>query len=292
MTGLLHRARRTPAPDGAGEAFAADIGARAARCLVLELETWPKPGLVSHVDRGSHADMDATTFRASIAAIQPFLARLCLAGGHGAGMPALRVIGLAAEAAMFDATGGINTHRGAIFGLGLMCAAAGACAAGRIVRPASLGRTVAELWGDDILAGPVLLHSHGSAMRRRYAAGGARVEASNGFPGVYRIGLPALRAARRKAPMDTEAQRLETCFALIAGVDDTNLLHRGGRPGLHFAQTAARGFLAAGGVGAVGWHGHAQAIHRDFVARNLSPGGAADLLAMTLFADACERDMP
>jgi triphosphoribosyl-dephospho-CoA synthase len=292
MTGLVHHAPGRAASGIAGDAFAEDVAARAATCLLLELETWPKPGLVSHVDRGSHADMDAATFRASIAAIQPFLAELCLAGQRGAGMQPLRVVGLAAEAAMFDATGGINTHRGAIFGLGLMCAAAGARAA-RISAPAMpLGRTVADLWGTEILRGPVLLHSHGSAMRRRYAAGGARSEASSGFPNVYLIGLPALHAARRKAPMDTEGHRVETCFALIAAIDDTNLLHRGGQSGLRFAQSAARRFLDAGGVGAAGWQPHALSVHQAFIDRNLSPGGAADLLAMTLFADNLERQLP
>ena len=108
------------------------IAASAVQSLLLELETWPKPGLVSHVDRGSHDDMDADTFRASAAAIEPYFHALADAGARGCGMGRLRVIGLEAEAAMFAATSGVNTHRGAIFGLGLLCAAAGARAGGRI----------------------------------------------------------------------------------------------------------------------------------------------------------------
>lgn len=291
MTAAARRAWRWdgPRPDFRCTLFAEIAAARAARCLRLELETWPKPGLVSHVDQGSHTDMDAGTFRASIAAIEPFMARLCLAGGRGADMQELRVLGLAAEAAMLQATGGINTHRGAIFGLGLLCAALGARAARRVAPGASLGLAVATLWGADILRGPVLLHSHGSAMRRRFGAGGARMEASGGFPGVYAIGLPALRAAIGKAPGNPEAQRLETCLALIAAIEDTNLLHRGGEEGLRFARAAARSFLDAGGIGSAGWRRHALAIHHDFVGRRLSPGGAADLLAMTLFAHECDE---
>ena len=77
--------------------------------------------------------------------------------------------------------------------------------------------------------------------------------------------------------------RLQCLFALIAAVDDTALLHRGGPDGLAFAQAAARGFLAEGGVGQPGWRDRALLLHRHFVVRHLSAGGCADLLAMTLF---------
>lgn len=265
------------------------IGAVAADCLVKELETWPKPGLVSHVDNGSHDDMDAGTFRRSAAAIRPYLQRLADAGALGCGMGRLRIIGLEAERAMFAATSGVNTHRGAIFGLGLLCAAAGAQAGGLVDPVLPLGDVVARLWGDSILDGPVLLHSHGSAARRRFRAGGARIEAANGFPSVYGIGLPALRRAVPVLPENMEAARVEACFALIASVEDTNLLHRGGLDGLRFAHDAARSFIDAGGVGAPGWRPRAKSIHESFVVRRLSPGGSADLLAMTLFVDAHER---
>ncbi len=71
----------------------------------------------------------------------------------------------------------------------------------------------------------------------------------------------------------------------MAELDDTNLLHRGGPEGLDFAQSSARAFLDAGGVGAAGWRERALALHATFVEARLSPGGAADLLAVTLFLD-------
>jgi triphosphoribosyl-dephospho-CoA synthase len=262
------------------------IGERAFNCLLLELETWPKPGLVSHIDRGSHDDMDAETIRLGATAIAPYFHALADAGARGCAMARLRVIGLEAEAAMLAATSGVNTHRGAIFGLGLLCAAAGARVAGWISPFASLGAIVARLWGGGILDGPVLLHSHGSRAHRRYGAGGARLEAAQGFPGVYEIGLPALRRGARAAPGDAEAARVETCFALIAALEDTNLLHRGGPSGLRFARHETRRFLGEGGVSAPGWRARARSVHESFVARRLSPGGSADLLAMTLFVEA------
>ncbi len=265
------------------------IAASAAHCLLLELETWPKPGLVSHIDSGSHDDMDADTFRRSARAIEPHFNNLANAGGRGYGMGRLRIIGLEAEAAMRDVTFGVNTHRGAIFGMGLLCAAAGARANGQMDPAMSLGAIVSRLWGDDILDGPVLLHSHGSSARCRYGAGGARMEAARGFPSVYDVGLPALRQGALIAPDDAEAARVQACFGLIAAVEDTNLLHRGGPSGLLFARRSAQRFLDEGGVGKPDWRDRAQSVHADFIGRRLSPGGSADLLAITLFVDAYEE---
>jgi triphosphoribosyl-dephospho-CoA synthase len=258
--------------------------------LKLELETWPKPGLVSHIDSGSHTDMDAETISRSATALRPYFLELAEAGARQAAMPALRKIGLRAERAMLEATDGINTHRGAIFGLGLLCAAAGLRETGYAHRLTPLGELVSGAWGSDIMIGPRLSGSHGEAASRRYGAGGARWEAVQGFPSVYRVGLPALRQANTLAPGDAEAARLQACFALIATVNDTNLLHRGGAEGLHFAQQKAKRFLELGGVGRPNWRRTALAIHLAFIERRLSPGGAADLLAMSLFAEQLERE--
>ncbi|CAB3963495.1 triphosphoribosyl-dephospho-CoA synthase [Burkholderia aenigmatica] len=263
----------------------------AARSLVLEIETYPKPGLVSHVDTGSHSDMDAATFARSAAVLRPYFAELADAGARDADMAVLRKIGLRAEHAMLAATGGVNTHRGAIFGLGLLCAAAGRRAMpGAVPDGMTLGAFVSHRWGTDILGGPRLPDSHGERASRRYGVGGARREAADGFTTVYAVGLPALRRAQRDLPGDPEAARVDACFALIAALDDTNLLHRGGQDGLDFARATARAFVARGGVRARDWRLRAVAAHRAFVARRLSPGGAADLLAMSVFVDALEVD--
>ncbi|WGS43335.1 triphosphoribosyl-dephospho-CoA synthase MdcB [Burkholderia sp. JSH-S8] len=264
------------------------IAALAERSLLLEIGTYPKPGLVSHVDTGSHADMDASTFARSAAVLAPYFAELAAAGARDAEMAALRKIGLRAEHAMLAATGGVNTHRGAIFGLGLLCAAAGWRGMPGAAPGLSLGAVVARRWGADILGGPRLPDSHGERASRRYGVGGARGEAAGGYATVYRVGLPALRRAARDMPGDPEAARVAACFALIAALDDTNLLHRGGQAGLDFARASARAFVARGGVRAPGWRDRAAAVHRAFVARRLSPGGAADLLAMSVFVDALE----
>lgn len=277
------------APTATAPCDAPALARLAVEGLRLELDTYPKPGLVSRIDSGSHDDTDAATFEASAAALEPHFAALAEAGARGLGMDRLRRIGLDAEAAMRAATGGVNTHRGAIFGLGLLVAAAGALAApGRPLAPGALGAHVRARHARAILDGPVMLHAPGARVRRRFRVGGAPAEAAAGFPTLYRVGLPALHRGRR-ARAGEEAARVEACLALIAALEDTNLLHRGGEAGARFARAEAAAFIEAGGVAREDWRERAKSLHRAFVARRLSPGGAADLLAMTLFVDRLER---
>jgi len=271
-------------PNFASDSRAHHIAELAHRALIDELEAWPKPGLVSLVDSGSHRDMDADTLRRSAGAIAPFFAELARAGAEGAPLGDLRRIGLRAEIAMMAATGGINAHKGAIFSLGLICAAAG-LAGGEAVSAEDLAERVGALWGPEIARKPASPITHGGRAALRYGVGGAGAEAAAGFPAVRALGLPALRRGRHLAPGHPQAARIECLFALMADLDDTNLLHRGGEEGLRYAQGAAREFLEAGGVGAAGWGDRALAVHHAFVAARLSPGGSADLLAVTLFLD-------
>jgi len=185
------------------------VAEQAVLALLHELAAWPKPGLVSLVDSGSHTDMDAAMLQASAEALRPYFAELAQSGQDGAGMGRLRAIGLQAEAAMLAVTGGINTHRGAIFGLGLLCAAAGEVAeistGGEAVARVRLGAVVRRRWAAEIGRGPIPLFSHGAAALRRYGAGGARAEAASGFRSVYEVGWPALRQGRSQQPEDPGA---------------------------------------------------------------------------------------
>ncbi|MBS0368558.1 MAG: triphosphoribosyl-dephospho-CoA synthase MdcB [Proteobacteria bacterium] len=269
------------------EGFAARVGSLAIRALYREVELSPKPGLVSPADSGSHTDMDFRTFVRSLQSLRDYFPEIARVGAAGPSFEPLRQLGVAAEAKMLQATGGINTHRGAIFNIGLLCAAAGALhAEGRDFAATDVCVEVTRRWGAAILgsASPAS-HSHGAEVARRYGSGGARREAADGFPAALEVGLPAYRDALRLTG-DPQRAALQCLFALIARLEDTNLLWRGGPEGLAFAQWRALDFLAAGGVAADGWEARAQHIHREFVARNLSPGGSADLLGVTLFLDA------
>jgi triphosphoribosyl-dephospho-CoA synthase len=248
-----------------------------------ELALCPKPGLVSLRDEGAHDDMDARTFVRSLFALRRHFAALAAAGAEGAPFATLRELGLRAEADMLRATGGVNTHRGAIFALGLLCAAVGRCGAlGAAPSDATLRRVLRETWGPALAAHVPASTSHGAQVARLHGAGGARSEAAAAFPAVFDIALPALRAARG-ANRGARVARIRALLALLAHVDDTNILYRGGRAGLGFVQQRARALRA--GDDAVAF---AEAMHRDLVARGLSPGGSADLLSAALFVDAVQ----
>ena len=269
----------TPPPNASRRSPLA-LGRAATLALHDELALSPKPGLVTLTDRGSHDDMDARTFLRSIASLRSYFPRIAELGASGAAFPLLERCGLEAEAAMTRATGGINTHRGAIFSLGLLCAAAGAVAATGAPLQADRIRTVlCDRWGAALAQraarAPVL---PGGQAARRHGLRSASAEAALGFPVLFEVAFPALQAAVRRGLPAPQA-RLDALFQVIAVLDDANLAHRGGLDGLRFARQAAAGFLAAGGAGAPNGVQRAEAVAREFVARRLSPGGAADMLA-------------
>ena len=256
------------------------IGRAATLALYDELALSPKPGLVTLTDRGSHEDMDARSFMRSLLALRSYFPRIARLGADGAPFGALEQCGIDAEARMLAATGGVNTHRGAVFTLGLLCAASGALASsGRAIRPARLRATLLDRWGDALAARaarPSMLP--GGVASRRHGLRSASLEASLGFPVLFETAWPAMCVGLLHG-RTAAVVRLDTLFHVIAVLDDTNLAHRGGLDGLRFAQREARRFLADGGASSEGGVARAHAIGRAFAARRLSPGGAADMLA-------------
>ncbi len=266
---------------------ASAIALAAVRALHQELLLHPKPGLVSLQDNGAHADMTPTLFFRSLFSLRRYFASVARAGCAGAAFGELQALGVAAEARMLHATDGVNTHRGAIFNLGLLAAAAGACPA---ADAGMLCGVVGERWGEAILrasAGMPANESHGAWVARRHGIRGARWQAAQGFPALTQQGLPAYRAALRDTGEPRRAA-LAAFFAIMACLEDSNLVWRGGMAGLHFAQAEAAGFLSRGGVVQEDWEAQAKGIHERMVARRLSPGGSADLLAALLLLVALE----
>ena len=266
-----------------------DLAARAVEALLDELEVFPKPGLVSRVDSGAHRDMDHALMTVSALALaEPFCA-IAEAGARGGGFgEALVPLGIEAERAMMRATGGVNTHRGAIFTLGLLVASvARAGATGTSPRTDDIRRTLLGAWGGDLRRHALAADaaSHGSLVRQSSGLGGVRDEAAAGFPLVFDLALPHLREAAN-AGLSANAARVETIFVLMRAAADTNVFYRGGESAAAHVRASAKNFLAAGGCRTSGWQARAEAVHRDFTARNISPGGCADLLAAALFIDA------
>ena len=305
-------------------AFAAAVARLAVRSLYAELSLYPKPGLVSLVDNGSHDDMNAATFLRSLFALRHYFRHICLAGIQGTPFVRLKQLGIEAETRMLHATGGVNTHRGAIFSLGLLCAAAGRGAAQDMpLTPAALRAVLLIRWGDELAAhcgaieqpavaaesatapraesavdcaisslpGYAATSSHGLRAAALHAASGAREEGALGLPSVFDIGLPALRTSLARGATMQHA-RVDALFALMAHVSDTNVYHRGGAEGARTVRVEAERFIALGGTGHPQWREAALDCHRLFVRRRLSPGGAADLLAASCLVHAMSALAP
>jgi len=239
------------------------IGRAALAALYDELCTYPAPGLVSLVDNGSHADMDASTFFRSLYALEWYFPKVASDGMRNARLGELKCLGIEAEASMLEATGNVNTHRGAIFTLGLLAWAAGRLfCTGRPLDGNGLGALVRDRWGREALMAPADgQSSHGRLVARRYGAPGAREEAAAGFPHVFKVGLPVLRRALFKGA-GLNAAFVQTFFSLMAVVPDNNLLFRGGMEGLAYAREAAFSFLKDGGIFGDDWQERAGSVHR------------------------------
>jgi triphosphoribosyl-dephospho-CoA synthase len=220
----------------------------------------------------------------SLFSLRHYFVRMAELGAARAPFAELERNGILAEARMLAATGGINTHRGAIFVLGLLCAAAGATQAGDLDGSADAVRAaLLSHWGAALQArcsrSPTL---PGGIAAQRHGLRSASQEAAQGFPALFEVALPAWAAAQRRR-LTPQQVRLEVFFSLLAVLDDSNLAHRGGLEGLQFARQTAQDFLRQGGAGCPGAMRAAWALHRSFVARRLSPGGCADMLAAACF---------
>lgn len=268
------------------------LAAQGARALLYEVCTTPKPGLVDRHNNGSHKDMDVFTFLDSTASLMPYLERAVAIGQETAQLQPeaafqrLREAGLRAEWTMLQATGGVNTHKGAIFSLGCVL---GAC--GRLWTPEGPCREPEEILAECGRMSAPAAESFFAALTRENArtagerlyvetgARGVRGEAAGGFPAVLKIGLPALRAALDQGAGLEEAGTA-ALLALAAGTVDTNLFARGGLEGQRWAVQQAGALLEGSprpNLEAV------RELDRAMIQRNLSPGGCADLLAASYF---------
>jgi len=302
--------------------LASSIGRLALTATLYEAAAAPKPGLVDPHSRGAHRDMDYLTFLASAAALGPWFSEFAALGSLHRGepidlLPALREAGKAAERDMFAATGGVNTHKGLIFSMGLLCAAAGRLqAAGRfpdsatcvseaaaIVRGiserdfASVGLRMAAVAAPSAqgvaaasgtapsaqgaaAAGPTV----GERLYLAYGVRGIRGEAEDGFPSVIDHALPRLRADLA-AGLSMNDAMIDSLFVLFTIVDDTNVLGRAGREGLSFLREGAANSLRLGGMTNPDGRAAIRAMDSLLIERNISPGGCADLLALTVFLE-------
>jgi triphosphoribosyl-dephospho-CoA synthase len=261
------------------------IAELAVAAIRAEADLTPKPGLVDQRGSGAHTDMDLAMLHESADSLHIAFAECGAAATQSVPGPELRArlgeIGRAGERAMLEATRGVNTHRGALWALGLL--SAGAALGGGPAGAVDIAAQLAAIPDRHTTA----TESHGARARRRYGVPGAAGEAQAGFPHVRLHGLPALRAARRWGA-DEASARLEVLLALMATLDDTCVLHRGGPAGLRALQSGARAVQEAGGFRTPEGRRRFTALDNLCLTRRLSPGGSGDLLSATVFLDALD----
>ena len=303
------------------EAEADRVSEMVTDALMEEVLTTPKPGLVDRNNNGSHEDMDIETFRISAQALRDYWKRCFLIGYEtSAGSPQdtflqLRAEGLNAEKEMFRATGGVNTHKGSIFLMGTVCGAIG-----RLWYPEPGKTEVTERDNYKEYIDPVRIAEECSEMTKHimkrelerlterssdngteknagkssqindlktagekiwvsYGFKGARGELSDGLPGVVKTSLPVFRMLLSDGA-DRNAAGAGAFVALIARGSDTNMIKRGG---ISEAEKAAQQAMVIVREKKLLDTGSIEQLDEKFIALNLSPGGCADLLAITYF---------
>lgn len=239
--------------------------------LRQELDTTPKPGLVDCADSGAHSDMDYATMSRSIQAIHPYFTQLALAG-FSKTLPqadALRQLGLEAEKAMLAATGGVNTHKGALFSMGLTIVAATHLLFNqKSINATDLQATITQL----ALRFEQPSGTHGHQVLAQNKVNGALASAQNGYQQLFSDWLPYYSG------LNSDPQRLhKTLLLIMSMLDDTNVAYRKGADEMKHVKIEARALLDDFSLAKL------SQMNSDFTARNISPGGCADMLSLTFF---------
>lgn len=261
------------------------LAAHAVNALIDEVDLTPKPGLVDQRGSGAHFDLTRQLMHCSAKSLRTCFRAMAqesqIAQPYGELREKLGAIGRQGEVAMFAATDGCNTHKGAIWALGLLVAGASICR--RTRNPFDMAAVAGAIarCPDRYVS---TADTNGSRAIKRYGVGGARGEAQADFPHVARIGLPVLWAARNRGLSEDQA-RLDALMAIMAELDDTCVLHRGGADALAATKQGANEVLLAGGASSERGYEALMALDNKLSTLGVSPGGSGDLIAATLFLD-------
>lgn len=255
-------------PESSIPYLVADLAERALR---LELDTTPKPGLVDRQDNGAHKDMDYALMSKSISALKPYLTRLAVESAKDIDPAKIKEIGIEAEIAMLKATGGVNTHKGALFCIGLSVAAASNLASATGSVEAYSFKELVSRAASEI---PAARGTHGAEAKRSFKAVGALENARAAYPELFADWLPYYRS------LEGDPFRChKTLLHIMTTLDDTNILHRRGAEGLAHAEAEAARLLEDFSESGL------SSLNKDFIRENISPGGSADMLSLTIFIE-------
>lgn len=243
----------------------------AERALRLELDTTPKPGLVDRQDNGAHKDMDYALMSKSISALRPYLTRLAVESAKDIDPAKIKEIGIEAEKAMLKATGGVNTHKGALFCIGLSVAAASYLASTTGSVEAYSFKELVSRAASEI---PAAQGTHGAEAKRSFKAVGALENARAAYPELFAYWLPYYLSLEGDPFLCHK-----TLLHIMTTLDDTNILHRRGEEGLARAKSEAARLLEDFSESGL------SSLNKDFIRENISPGGSADMLSLTIFIE-------
>lgn len=253
------------------------IGDMAVRALQLEAATTPKPGLVDRANNGAHQDMDYALFLASSEALRDCFTACAEVGAEA---HKLREIGIKGEASMYEATNHVNTHKGLIFSMGILCGALGELSSKDADFDERDAQQLCAELAAELLAKDGAKDTHGLAVLQQTGIKGIRGEALSGFDSAFSMGLLTLRSGVEEGHTFEQAM-VKTLLTLMAHTEDSNVVHRGGEKGLRFIQEHAAAILSHVDLRLEGDMDLVRAFDEICIDKNLSPGGSADLLALT-----------
>ncbi|WZL73309.1 triphosphoribosyl-dephospho-CoA synthase CitG [Clostridiaceae bacterium 35-E11] len=279
-----------------GEKFCQYISELAIKSMLYEVSATPKPGLVDRNNAGAHQDMDYYSFMASSAALGHTFYQCALEGLYFYKkdftllLDALRPIGIEGERKMFEATGGVNTHKGLIFSLGMIAAAAGTIDSEGLaseINAKKICQRVMEITkgisnrelGKNHQKQPI---TYGERLFEKYGIKGIRGEIESGFITVRRYGLPMMKKLKKEKNIPINDICVQVLLHLMTVTEDSNVLGRHNLNTLGYVQDAAKKVLRMGGIFTKEGRKNILDLDEVFIERNISPGGAADLLAITI----------
>jgi triphosphoribosyl-dephospho-CoA synthase len=279
------------------EKFAHYAASLAQRAILYEVSTTPKPGLVDRDNSGAHKDMDFFTFMASGSALYKGLYDCAMEGllfedkDSTKLLDTIRKPGIECERAMFDATNGVNTHKGIIFSMGIICAVVGKlykelgikkfgiediCEEVKRVTSGLSQKDFKGIEHKEVL-------THGERLYKDYGFKGIRGEVENGFSSIQKNAVRVLRDWKDNKQLSMNDLFLDILLNIMADSEDTNVVSRGGIDSLKYVRKRSLEFVLEGGMQQNDAVFKLQSMNRDFIERNISPGGSADLLAVTIF---------
>lgn len=287
--------------------IAFDISSLAIQAIMYEVTCYPSPGLVSPVSNGAHKDMDYYTFIESTSCLIKHLT-LCVQKGLEGNSPKeifseIRKVGISAEEDMFKKTNGVNTHKGMLFLMGVCCAAIGMAIKNgnkfleikQNIKNMTEGIVERELQNilenkhlikDETFFGRPL--SYGEKLFLEYNIKGIRGEVEDGLPIIFDFALDFYKSS---GDLDKNDRLIHTLIGIMQYSDDTNILHRHSFDILQEVREKAINIIKIGGMKTDQGRKAIELLDKEFIERNISPGGSADLLAVTVFLYLAEEYM-